>query len=82
MSPSSGLPVPGSRKSSLTDELVRRFLNEIPSIRIAVLSVDPTKQNRRRFVRRPNPDECNCIPPAVNAQFGHPPVEKRIIPGY
>ena len=34
----------GSGKSSLTDELVRRFLNEIPEIRIAILSVDPTRQ--------------------------------------
>ncbi|WP_246944509.1 fused isobutyryl-CoA mutase/GTPase IcmF [Bacillus pinisoli] len=34
----------GAGKSSLTDELVRRFLNEIPEIKIAVLSVDPTKQ--------------------------------------
>lgn len=34
----------GAGKSSLTDELIRRFLNEIVDIRIAVLSVDPTKQ--------------------------------------
>jgi methylmalonyl-CoA mutase len=34
----------GAGKSSLTDELVRRFLNEIEDIKIAVLSVDPTKQ--------------------------------------
>jgi methylmalonyl-CoA mutase len=34
----------GSGKSSLTDELVRRFLNEVADIKIAVLSVDPTKQ--------------------------------------
>ncbi|PMC37505.1 methylmalonyl-CoA mutase [Bacillus sp. UMB0899] len=34
----------GAGKSSLTDELIRRFLNEIEDIRIAVLSVDPTKQ--------------------------------------
>ncbi|MRX71102.1 methylmalonyl-CoA mutase [Bacillus lacus] len=34
----------GAGKSSLTDELIRRFLNEIPQIKIAVLSVDPTKQ--------------------------------------
>ncbi|MFD1735140.1 fused isobutyryl-CoA mutase/GTPase IcmF [Bacillus salitolerans] len=34
----------GAGKSSLTDELVRRFLNEIKDIKIAVLSVDPTKQ--------------------------------------
>lgn len=34
----------GAGKSSLTDELIRRFLNEVPDLRIAVLSVDPTKQ--------------------------------------
>ncbi len=34
----------GAGKSSLTDELIRRFLHEIEDIRIAVLSVDPTKQ--------------------------------------
>ncbi|MGM7723606.1 fused isobutyryl-CoA mutase/GTPase IcmF [Metabacillus sp. Hm71] len=34
----------GAGKSSLTDELIRRFLNEIPELTIAVLSVDPTKQ--------------------------------------
>ncbi|EZP75340.1 methylmalonyl-CoA mutase large subunit [Parageobacillus genomosp. 1] len=34
----------GAGKSSLTDELVRRFLNEIPDIKIAILSIDPTKQ--------------------------------------
>ncbi|HWO94860.1 MAG TPA: fused isobutyryl-CoA mutase/GTPase IcmF [Bacillus sp. (in: firmicutes)] len=34
----------GAGKSSLTDELLRRFLNEIPQLSIAVLSIDPTKQ--------------------------------------
>ncbi|EIJ80279.1 methylmalonyl-CoA mutase, large subunit [Bacillus methanolicus PB1] len=34
----------GSGKSSLTDELIRRFLNKIPEKRVAILSVDPTKQ--------------------------------------
>ncbi len=34
----------GAGKSSLTDELVRRFLTEVKDIHIAVLSVDPTKQ--------------------------------------
>lgn len=34
----------GAGKSSLTDELIRRFLREIPEKRVAVLSVDPTKQ--------------------------------------
>lgn len=34
----------GAGKSSLTDELVRRFIHEFPRKRIAILSVDPTKQ--------------------------------------
>ncbi|GGD00829.1 fused isobutyryl-CoA mutase/GTPase IcmF [Pontibacillus salipaludis] len=34
----------GAGKSSLTDELIRRFLNEIPDKKIAILSVDPTKK--------------------------------------
>ncbi|QOR66541.1 methylmalonyl-CoA mutase family protein [Cytobacillus suaedae] len=34
----------GAGKSSLTDELIRRFLNEVPDKKVAILSVDPTKQ--------------------------------------
>ncbi|MGO4889124.1 fused isobutyryl-CoA mutase/GTPase IcmF [Anaerobacillus sp. MEB173] len=34
----------GAGKSSLTDELVRRFLNEFPEKTVAILSIDPTKQ--------------------------------------
>jgi len=34
----------GAGKSSLTDELIRRFLTELPGKNIAVLSIDPTKQ--------------------------------------
>ena len=34
----------GAGKSSLTDEIIRRFLNEIPQQKVAILSVDPTKQ--------------------------------------
>ncbi|MGI8316586.1 fused isobutyryl-CoA mutase/GTPase IcmF [Halobacillus mangrovi] len=34
----------GAGKSSLTDELIRRFINEIPDKKIAILSVDPTKK--------------------------------------
>ncbi|WP_100009863.1 fused isobutyryl-CoA mutase/GTPase IcmF [Lentibacillus sediminis] len=34
----------GAGKSSLTDELIRRFLNEIPDKKIAVISIDPTKK--------------------------------------
>lgn len=34
----------GAGKSTLTDELIRRFLQDFPEKRAAVLSVDPTKQ--------------------------------------
>ncbi|AYC28803.1 fused isobutyryl-CoA mutase/GTPase IcmF [Paenisporosarcina cavernae] len=34
----------GAGKSSLTDELIRRFLHELPDKKIAILSIDPTKQ--------------------------------------
>lgn len=34
----------GAGKSSLTDELIRRFLHEFPDKRIAIISIDPTKQ--------------------------------------
>ena len=34
----------GAGKSSLTDELIRRFSNELPDKKVAILSVDPTKQ--------------------------------------
>jgi methylmalonyl-CoA mutase len=34
----------GSGKSSLVDELLRRFLNDFEDLRVAVLSVDPSKR--------------------------------------
>ncbi|PSL45825.1 methylmalonyl-CoA mutase [Salsuginibacillus halophilus] len=34
----------GAGKSSLTDELVRRFLHQFPEKKLAILSIDPTKQ--------------------------------------
>ncbi len=34
----------GAGKSSLTDELIRRFINEFDDKKVAILSVDPTKQ--------------------------------------
>ncbi len=34
----------GAGKSSLMDELIRRFLSENPDLRIAVLSIDPTRK--------------------------------------
>lgn len=34
----------GAGKSSLTDEIVRRFLMQFPTLQIAILSVDPSKR--------------------------------------
>lgn len=34
----------GAGKSSLTDELVRRFINDFPDKRVGVLAVDPSRQ--------------------------------------
>ena len=34
----------GAGKSSLTDELIRRFIHEIPNKKIAIISIDPTKR--------------------------------------
>ncbi|WP_072335265.1 fused isobutyryl-CoA mutase/GTPase IcmF [Thermoactinomyces sp. DSM 45891] len=34
----------GAGKSSLTDELVRRFLEDFPDKKVAILSIDPSKQ--------------------------------------
>ena len=34
----------GAGKSSLTDELIRRFIHEVPEKKIAILSIDPTKR--------------------------------------
>ncbi|WP_067728478.1 fused isobutyryl-CoA mutase/GTPase IcmF [Oceanobacillus damuensis] len=34
----------GAGKSSLTDELIRRFMNEISERKIAIISIDPTKK--------------------------------------
>ncbi|MEE8397225.1 MAG: methylmalonyl-CoA mutase family protein, partial [bacterium] len=36
----------GAGKSSLTDELIRRFLEEFPDKTVAVLSIDPTHRRR------------------------------------
>ena len=50
-SPKNGQPIPligitgtgGAGKSSLTDELIRRFLTEFEDLDIAVISIDPSK---------------------------------------
>jgi len=50
-SPKNGQPIPlvgitgtgGAGKSSLTDEIVRRFLTEFEQLEIAIISIDPSK---------------------------------------
>ncbi|MFC4024940.1 fused isobutyryl-CoA mutase/GTPase IcmF [Oceanobacillus longus] len=34
----------GAGKSSLTDELIRRFMNEVDDKKVAIISIDPTKR--------------------------------------
>jgi isobutyryl-CoA mutase len=49
-SPAPGAPIVGltgtggAGKSSFCDELVRRFVNDFPTLRVAVLSIDPTRK--------------------------------------
>ena len=51
----------GAGKSSLTDELIRRFrLDQGDTLNIAVISIDPVApQIRRRAAGRPHPHECH-----------------------
>ena len=34
----------GAGKSSITDELIRRFINDFPEKQIAIISIDPSKK--------------------------------------
>ena len=45
----------GAGKSSLVDELVRRFLIDFPEKQIAIVSVDPSKRKTGRRCRAPRP---------------------------
>jgi methylmalonyl-CoA mutase len=50
----------GAGKSSVTDEIVRRFLNAYPDKTIAVISVDPSKKKTGgALLGDRNQDECN-----------------------
>jgi methylmalonyl-CoA mutase len=63
----------GAGKSSVTDEIVRRYLNAFTDKTIAVVSVDPSKEeNRRRFAGRPYPHEFHLLSPCLYAFAGHP----------
>ena len=71
----------GSGKSSLTDELVRRFrLDQQDKLRIAVLAVDPTRRTRRRrAARRPDPDELARRRPGL-LPLAWPPAARHELP--
>jgi methylmalonyl-CoA mutase len=62
----------GSGKSSLTDEIVRRFLSTYPDKTIAVISVDPSrKKNGWRSAGRSHPYECNSSSESLYALSRH-----------
>ena len=62
----------GAGKSSVTDEIVRRFLHTYADKTIAVISVDPSKKkNRWRPLGRPYTHECHLFAPGLYAQPGH-----------
>jgi len=63
----------GAGKSSLVDELVRRFLLDFPEKTLAIVSVDPSKKKDRRCAAgRQDPDERHPQPAGVHALIGHP----------
>ena len=63
----------GAGKSSVTDEIVRRFLNNFSDKTIAVISVDPSKkENRWGFIGRQDPHEFYFTSPRLYAQPGYP----------
>src|SRR5690606_10725310 len=67
----------GAGKSSVTDELLNRFLASFPQMRMAVVSVDPTRRPPRgRAAGRPHPHELAAQPPRVHALHGHPAPER------
>ncbi len=65
----------GAGKSSVTDELLNRFLASFPQMRIAVISVDPTRRRsggallgdriRMNSLRSPTASTCARWPPAA-----------------
>jgi methylmalonyl-CoA mutase len=62
----------GAGKSSVTDEIVRRFLNHFEDKTIAVISVDPSKKkNRGCLIGRPYPNECHFFTTRLYAQPGY-----------
>ena len=64
----------GAGKSSLVDELVRRFLLDFKDKTIGIdLGRSVQTQDRRRAARRPHPHECHPQPARVHAFAGYAP---------
>ena len=63
----------GAGKSCLTDELVRRFPEEFPERRVAVVSVDPSKRKTGGALWRPHAHECDSTSQCFHAFPGHTP---------
>jgi hypothetical protein len=67
----------GAGKSSVTDELLNRFLASFPKMHIAVISGrSHPPPHRWRAARRPHPHELAAQPSRVHALDGHPPAER------
>ena len=68
----------GSGKSSLVDELVRRYLSGTSDGRVAIVSVDPSKRRTGgRAAGRPHPGQCRRQPAGLHALAGHPRLDPR-----
>jgi isobutyryl-CoA mutase len=66
----------GAGKSSLVDELVRRFLLDFADKTIAIISRGPHQaQDRRRPAGRPHPHEQRPRPARLHALARHPAVQ-------
>jgi len=63
----------GSGKSSLTDELIRRFrIDQADALRIAVIAVDPSRRKTGgALLGRPHPHELDQPPEHLHAFAGH-----------
>ena len=70
----------GSGKSSVVDELVRRFRREFPERSVGLLLVDPTRRRSgRRAARRPHPHERDLRAGDLRALAGDAPGASRAL---
>ena len=69
----------GAGKSSMVDELVRRFLLDFDK-RIALISVDPSKRKPGgALLGGPHPHERHPFGPGVHALTGHEAIQPRAV---